>query len=651
MAGSEPWTALLRRAAAPPPARSRRSFGSAWRRWDRPVVGVLAIVALGLGWWGASIGPQDPAFSTKGLHPLSTALKHFFLNGPSSGCLPWQTEVARLLAPAIPVYAAIATVLAVSRDRWQDVRVRGWTGHAVVLGLDDVSVRLVADLRRRGRRVAVLVQDARSPLADRARAVGAVVLEGDPRDEHALASVRPERAGLVAVFAGGDVTNIAVAGQLVRVVARARKVAAHGSRETTGPASPDERPSRGAGGRADADERAHARVRCAVRVEDGELRDRVRSAQTPEAVAAGVDLCYVSVAEGAATLACTDHLATALGRSSDGPTHLIVVGLGRFGEALILEAARSPASTATGRLRVTVVDRDAASKLARLKDRYPPLAGGVDPTTQGPLVTLEARALDLTDGHRAAELVRDLLGPLDRRMPTAVAICLRNERLGLSLAHALAAEAKQGVTVLLRMSEEGGCADAIGRCGIGALGIPHARPIAVLDEVCAADWVDASPIDAAAHQTYVNTTMAKHARDLAAGKADPPPTIVEWQQLRPDLKASSRAQALHIPWKLARLGLEAAPQSDPRPEATIADADVRTLAELEHARWNAERLLGGWRHTQGKRNDDKRLNPSLVPWNQLTDDVQAYDFDAVRAIPAMLQGYGLKIVRRNPSTA
>ncbi|MBK6966891.1 MAG: hypothetical protein IPH20_24065 [Bacteroidales bacterium] len=68
------------------------------------------------------------------------------------------------------------------------------------------------------------------------------------------------------------------------------------------------------------------------------------------------------------------------------------------------------------------------------------------------------------------------------------------------------------------------------------------------------------------------------------------------------------------------------------------------LAELEHGRWNAERLLNGWRYVPVK-NVTKKINPSIIPWAELTNKIKQYDRDAIVAFPRILAGAGLEIFR------
>jgi len=57
------------------------------------------------------------------------------------------------------------------------------------------------------------------------------------------------------------------------------------------------------------------------------------------------------------------------------------------------------------------------------------------------------------------------------------------------------------------------------------------------------------------------------------------------------------------------------------------------MAEREHDRWVAERLMAGWRPTsQGeKRNNDLMAHDKLAPWSALTEDDKNNDVVQVRA--------------------
>jgi len=67
------------------------------------------------------------------------------------------------------------------------------------------------------------------------------------------------------------------------------------------------------------------------------------------------------------------------------------------------------------------------------------------------------------------------------------------------------------------------------------------------------------------------------------------------------------------------------------------------MAEMEHGRWNVERLLDGWTFGE-KRDHQKKKSPYLVPWPDLPDDIKKYDRDAVKGIPGKLKKLNYEII-------
>jgi len=72
------------------------------------------------------------------------------------------------------------------------------------------------------------------------------------------------------------------------------------------------------------------------------------------------------------------------------------------------------------------------------------------------------------------------------------------------------------------------------------------------------------------------------------------------------------------------------------------------MAELEHARWNVERLLDGWKWGPIK-DVTKKISPYILPWSALPEEMKEVDRDVVRDIPHLLAEVGMEIVRK-PAT-
>jgi ppGpp synthetase/RelA/SpoT-type nucleotidyltranferase len=144
----------------------------------------------------------------------------------------------------------------------------------------------------------------------------------------------------------------------------------------------------------------------------------------------------------------------------------------------------------------------------------------------------------------------------------------------------------------------------------------------------------------ASHGRYVaNRLQDGAASDLA---------LAAWQDLRDDLRTSNLEAADHIAYKLRRIGCVIVPADAPGEPAALTPADVELMAEIEHGRWNVERLRAGWRWAE-QRDPSRQQSPYLVAWPDVPDEVREYDREAVRAIPDLLAEVGLSIRRERRS--
>ena len=139
-----------------------------------------------------------------------------------------------------------------------------------------------------------------------------------------------------------------------------------------------------------------------------------------------------------------------------------------------------------------------------------------------------------------------------------------------------------------------------------------------------------------AHDEYRRNQSKRHISQDAA--------MAEWDELPKTLRLSNLDQVKFIEDKLKAVGLTLRKiiGQPPVKAFTFTAAQVEAMAEIEHARWNVERLLGGWRF--GERDVDKRTSPYLTAWSELPDGVREWDRQAVLRIPGQLRLNGYEIV-------
>lgn len=114
------------------------------------------------------------------------------------------------------------------------------------------------------------------------------------------------------------------------------------------------------------------------------------------------------------------------------------------------------------------------------------------------------------------------------------------------------------------------------------------------------------------------------------------PALVPWERLSTTLRRSNLAAVDDIPNKLDALGKRLCIGGE---RLVLQSDQIELLAEMEHGRYNCERLITGWelgRARQGTR----LVSPFLLPWCDLEHGVKQWDRDAVMALGAAIQRAG-----------
>lgn len=122
--------------------------------------------------------------------------------------------------------------------------------------------------------------------------------------------------------------------------------------------------------------------------------------------------------------------------------------------------------------------------------------------------------------------------------------------------------------------------------------------------------------------------------------------MLAWEMLDKGLQESNRRQVAFYEHILRRggIGIRVADQPADFDLQTELGMDYELLAKLEHARWNAERLLAGWKYDSAK-DIARKLNPSIVAWENLSSDIRIFDYRAVESIPGFLKLIGYELYK------
>ncbi len=147
----------------------------------------------------------------------------------------------------------------------------------------------------------------------------------------------------------------------------------------------------------------------------------------------------------------------------------------------------------------------------------------------------------------------------------------------------------------------------------------------------------------------VKEAMAKcfHEIYVAGSTSRLPANMRPWSELDKTFKTASMEQAKYSVAILEAAGFAVTEVAEGEPDIfeDFTDEEVNFMAEMEHGRWNVERLRNGWRY--GKpRDDNMKIHDCIVRWEALSDDIKSYDIAAVCAFPSILAEAGLEITRK-----
>ncbi len=632
-------------------ARSTRFF-RAWRQHGWKLLVGLWVVALGLsitGWLlnAASVGRPvtvfDLAYRTLQLIPMNSG-------DPLVGAVAWPLDAARFLIPFLTAWTAVLALLGLFRERWRHFLLRFWKNHVIICGLSRKGWLLAQGFLECHRRVIVVEADEDHDLIDPCHERGITVLIGDATDPDLLRRAGVMRAQHLVAVTADDGINAEIAIRTQAVLREAVK-RSRGRRIRSGA------------------------LTCTIHLVDPQLEELARTRVLAFEVGLPLRLELLNVFQRGAQLLWrqygpqpTPSEATTAQDAATHPNctaHVLVVGLGWLGECLVAHAAREWHSrlhdtpcTATGRLRITVVDEQAGWKCEALKLRYPHLAHACD------LVPLQANVLG-PEFHKADFLAancrrRETVRPNDCRgestepnleaLPVSAAfVCFDDDSLGLRTGlalhqHLLNAEAEP-MPIVVRMAEAGGLARLVhpDHGDREQAAFPHLHAFGLMEAACTPAVIDEGTHETLArilHQAYVRRQQGL-GQTVATNAS-----LADWPMLPETLRESNRAQAdatLHHLWGLG-FGLIPLADLDAR-DPKFRDDEIERLAQKEHERFVNERISQGWRYTTGPKDVRAKLSPTLVQWDRLPEAEQAKTRDIMRALPSNLAAAGFQIVR------
>lgn len=614
------------------------------KRYSRPIrrflidhgwllIGIAAIVVFCLGCFGFKdyydnyTNPKT-AYTCWDLGHMSFQLFRLGTVLPPSQ-KPWLLELARTLATLITLTAAIKALMLFFQEKLQGLRLQFWRNHVVICGLGEKGQQLALDLLDQGEQVVVIDQNAQNDKIRRLQEQGVIVLVGNAARKKQLLKAKTMRARSLFVVTPDDWSNLEIALRAHELISM-EAAAVPAWRSIVQPIF-DKIYARAQAHlpwlpRSESSEESLeiSPRRCFVHLVDNELRQLFAQHRVFSWVGGQTTINSFNIYENAARLLFRLHppevTSSGLGQET---VHLLIVGFGQMGRSVALQIAKIGHYAHGKPVRITVIDKAANSGKDRFLGQYPSLEKicAID------FITLETDSREFFSGAF-------LSGLGGAQSITQVIVCLEQESMAHACAlHLLRLLQEVRCPIFVRVNTETHLIRLLGKeqpcVDSSNERLQRIHSFGSIASTCSAQFVMDDEIDEKSKQIHAA---------YCAMKVRPAtdPAMQPWDKLGEDFKESSRAQAEHLDIKLRAVGCK---RRKLKPGAEPADfiftpKEIDLLAEMEHARWNAERFLFGW--TLGERNPEKKSSPYLVDWKDLEDAIKEYDLNAVRQLPTML---------------
>lgn len=550
----------------------------------------LVLAVLVLTWIGLSLA--YPETNTLRYLPdrLFRILKTVMGSDPLGGApepvdIPWQLIVVKILVIVLIARSLLKVVEKVFREQTTQLRAAFKSGHTIVVGAGNKGSLIANDTRKQtGSSTVVIEKKTESTQINDLRRKGHLVMAGDATKPEMLKNAGCLNASHVIAFARNEQTGIQVAGQL-RALQKRRK--------------------------------AGSPLHCHVHLDNPRLVEVFRQHGTDQDAAVRVHFfnLHRMVARRfwhQLPLSLADTL-----QQQQAHVRFLLAGFDQAAQILLLQGLRVFHLLQGQTCEWRIADARAHSAEEAFFALYPQ-AAHIAPISFVPL-------------QDTAALVASQLADLPAGGKLVVLCATDDDRANLAMAaEILQASPTLDFPVHVRNSDSEGIPALLG-------GAARARLLFFGNaaDFCRFELITGERQDQLAkaiHEDYLQQVLGAVSESAAYQQG--------WDSLNEDARDANRAQADHMLYKLLLSHkLDTFRQGG---KLQFNSAEVEDLAIAEHARWAAHRYLNGW--TYGSERDDARkLHPSLVGWEALSEGEKQKDRDTVLRLPHLLKGASLDL--------
>jgi len=512
--------------------------------------------------------------------------------------LPWQLDVARLLAPIAMI---TGVVLVLAKDVWvriQNFFVRYSSNHVIVAGLSDKSWQFIQSCQL-AYRVIVVEKDADNAYIQSARQMGVSVIIADIFETDAFKNLNLGEARHLITFTGNDGYNLELALKAREHIQR------HHSH--------------------------NHQLRIHLHIDDTRISQRLENYPKFFADYSLAEIHFFSIYDLSARILFRqyppDQIAEAFALQR---VHIALYEFDKMAEHILVESTRMCHFANASRLRFTIFDKDAASKENYLLNEHPRLPDICD---------IEFLPLEINSPQTVYELSEHLLTSISQHV-----VCCQTDEESLNLALILRASLlgrkASNAPIMVRMQQSSGLAQLL-ESNIGQPEIPDGLyPFGMLDQVLNIDNIINDRLDRVAraiHQDY----LSRRRKEIDANPMLYS-SLHEWDDLPEPERKSNRLQGDHLNVKLRAIRCCIDFGTDHGFE--FSDQEAVLLAKMEHNRWKTNKMFEDWK-AGPERIEGARVNPYAIEWDDMQEQDKTSEINTIKSLPVLLAKEGWHIQR------
>jgi len=563
---------------------------------------VTGTIVLVLGFWGWMI-QRPPANFSGVLDNIFRTLQLITLQFPNDirESPSLLLQIARLAVPLVAILASFQILIGLVTRPARLALLPRTSGHVVVCGSPHMTDAAFRALASHGRAVVIAAADIPEAQRDHLESLGLIVVDADPLQPATMKSLHLTGATALFLVGDDDVANLNMA-----------MLALPGLDERL-----KELPS----------------LIVAAKIESEELASELDPVLNGLSFRYNVRYHRLSPAREALRLELGRFAPILVKGSAGAISHGLIVGLvgnwEQLAAELVIAMQDHPANSA---VLTFVVDQEGAEKVRRWHKDKPEF----DLVVEIAILSIERGAsLPAADDASAwrekypAPQLALVLRDDAAAVATALALRRPGNPLGLDNIPVLVHQTKEDRLLAKLSDAQVGHRDMSNFVAIGGIVRPESIE-RVLDR-----RGDEAAI--ALHAHYLRAAKMLGAGTLAALDA--------WDKLPETVRQANRSAVEHAPILFASVGFRLVAGS-PTQTATLTNAELETLAAVEHRRWLADHIVRGWRFGE-KHDDTLMLHPDIRHYASLEEPAKEKDRNNVRVLLDVLRAQGWNIVRRS----